>query len=107
MESGTLSRAPGWAMDQVPRSRLLRVALRAASPTPKIAPVLVLIALIVFGVGVIAVAGTVLLLRSAPAIKARQARNSDRELAESEVYKKLYGKRSLHRIRPNARRGAT
>jgi hypothetical protein len=57
--------------------------------------VLVLIALIVFGVGVIAVAGTVLLLRSAPAIKARQARNSDPELAESEVYKKLYGKRSL------------
>jgi hypothetical protein len=51
-------------------------------------------ALIVFGVGVIAVAA-VLLLRSAPAIKARQARNSDRELTESEVYKKLYGKRSL------------
>ena len=56
---------------------------------------LALIALILFGVGVIAVAGTVLLLRSAPAIKARQARNSDPELAESEVYKKLYGKRSL------------
>jgi hypothetical protein len=56
--------------------------------------VLALIALILFGVGVIAVAA-VLLLRSAPAIKARQARNSDRELAESEVYKKLYGKRSL------------
>jgi hypothetical protein len=56
--------------------------------------VLTLIALILFGVGVIAVAA-VLLLRSAPAIKARQARNSDRELAESEVYKKLYGKRSL------------
>lgn len=55
---------------------------------------LTLIALILFGVGVIAVAA-VLLLRSAPAIKARQARNSDRELAESEVYKKLYGKRSL------------
>ena len=55
---------------------------------------LALIALILFGVGVIAVAA-VLLLRSAPAIKARQARNSDRELAESEVYKKLYGKRSL------------
>jgi hypothetical protein len=55
----------------------------------------VLIALILFGVGVIAVAGTVLLLRSAPAIKARQARSSDRDLAESEVYKKLYGKRSL------------
>ena len=55
---------------------------------------LALIALILFGVGVIAVA-TVLLLRSAPAIKARQARNSDPELAESEVYKKLYGKRSL------------
>jgi hypothetical protein len=56
--------------------------------------VLALIALILFGVGLIAVAA-VLLLRSAPAIKARQARNSDPELAESEVYKKLYGKRSL------------
>ena len=55
---------------------------------------LALIALILFGVGVIAVAA-VLLLRFAPAIKARQARNSDPELAESEVYKKLYGKRSL------------
>ena len=55
---------------------------------------LALIALILFGVGVIAVAA-VLLLRLAPAIKARQARNSDPELAESEVYKKLYGKRSL------------
>ena len=53
---------------------------------------LVLIALILFGVGVTAVAA-VLLLRSAPTIK--QARNSDRELAESEVYQKLYGKRSL------------
>jgi hypothetical protein len=57
--------------------------------------VLVLIALILFGVVVIAVAASVLLLRSVPAIKARQARNSDPELAESEVYKKLYGKRSL------------
>jgi hypothetical protein len=56
--------------------------------------VLALIALIMFGVGVIAVAA-VLLLRSAPTIKARQARNSDPELAESEVYKKLYGKRSM------------
>jgi hypothetical protein len=37
----------------------------------------------------------VLLLRSAPAFKARQTRNFDPELAESEVYKKLYGKRSL------------
>jgi hypothetical protein len=55
--------------------------------------VLALIALVLFGVGVIAVAAV--LLRSAPAIKARQARNSDPELAESEVYKKLYGKRSL------------
>lgn len=53
-----------------------------------------LIVLILFGVGVIAVA-TVLLLRSAPAIKARQAGNSNPELAESEVYEKLYGKRSL------------
>ena len=56
---------------------------------------LVLIALILFGVGVIAVAGTALLLRSAPAIKSRLARNSDSELSESEVYKRLYGKRSL------------
>jgi len=56
---------------------------------------LVLIALILFGVGVIAVAGTVLLLRSAPAIKSRLARSSDSELTESEVYKRLYGKRSL------------
>jgi hypothetical protein len=56
--------------------------------------VLALIALILFGVGVIAVSA-VLLLRSAPAIKARQERNSDPEMAESEVYKRLYGKRSL------------
>jgi hypothetical protein len=56
--------------------------------------VLVLIALILIGFGVIAAAAA-LLLRSAPSIKARQARNSDPELAESEVYKKLYGKRSL------------
>ena len=56
---------------------------------------LVLIALILLGVGVIAVAGTVLLLRSAPTIKSRLARHSDSELTESEVYKKLYGKRSL------------
>jgi len=56
---------------------------------------LVLIALILFGVGVIAVAGTVLLLRSAPAIKSRLARSSDSELTESEVYERLYGKRSL------------
>jgi hypothetical protein len=55
---------------------------------------LVLIALILFGVGVTAVAA-VLLVRSAPTIKERQARSSDPELAESEVYKKLYGKRSL------------
>jgi hypothetical protein len=55
---------------------------------------LVLIALILFGVGVTAVAA-VLLVRAAPTIKERRARNSDPELAESEVYKKLYGKRSL------------
>ena len=53
-----------------------------------------LIVLILFGVGVIAVSA-VLLLRWAPAIKARQARNPDPELVESEVYKKLYEKRSL------------
>jgi hypothetical protein len=56
--------------------------------------VLALIALILFGVGVIAVSAA-LLLRWAPAIRARQAGNPDPELAESEVYKKLYGKRSL------------
>ena len=56
---------------------------------------LALIALILFGVGVIAVGATLLLLRTSPTIRARQSRNSDRELAESEVYKKLYGKRSL------------
>ena len=55
---------------------------------------LALIALILFGGSVIAVAA-VLLLRSAPAIKARLARNSDSELTESEVYERLYGKRSL------------
>jgi hypothetical protein len=54
-----------------------------------------MLVLILFAVGVTAVAAVLLLLRSAPTIKARQARNSDRELAESEVYQKLYGKRSL------------
>ena len=58
-----------------------------------IAPVLALIVLILLGVAV-TTAATVLLLRS-PAIKARQARNSNPEPAESDVYEKLYGKRSL------------
>ena len=53
----------------------------------------VLIALILFGVAVVAVA-VVLLLRSAPVIKAREARYPDPEQVESEVYEKLYGKRS-------------
>jgi hypothetical protein len=56
--------------------------------------VLALIALILFGVAVITVAAVVL-LRVAPTIKAGKARDLDPELAESEVYKKLYGKRSL------------
>ena len=60
-------------------------------PTPTIAPVL--IALILLGVAVIAIAA-VLLLRLAPAIKAREARYPDPEQVESEVYDKLYGKRS-------------
>jgi hypothetical protein len=55
--------------------------------------VLALIALILLGVAVVAVAA-VLLLRSTPAIKAREARYPDPEQAESEVYEKLYGKRS-------------
>jgi hypothetical protein len=55
--------------------------------------VLMLIALILFGIGVITVAA-VLLLRSAPAIKAREARYPDPEQDEREVYEKLYGKRS-------------
>ena len=54
---------------------------------------LALIALSLFGVGVIAVAAV--LLRSASTNKARKARDLDPELAESEVYKKLYGKRLL------------
>jgi hypothetical protein len=55
--------------------------------------VLALIALILFGVAVIVVAAVVL-LRSAPAIRAREAQNPDPKRVESEVYEKLYGKRS-------------
>ena len=52
-----------------------------------------LIALILFGVGVIAVAAAVL-LRSTRATEARETRNLDPERVEREVYEKLYGKRS-------------
>ena len=55
-------------------------------------PVPALIALILFGVAVIAVAAVVL-LRSARAIGAREARYPDPERAEAEVREKLYGKR--------------
>ena len=60
-------------------------------PAPTIAPVL--IALILFGVAVIAVAAGVL-LRSTRATEARETRNLDPERVEREVYEKLYGKRS-------------
>jgi hypothetical protein len=55
--------------------------------------VLALIALILFGVAVITVAALVL-LRSVPAIRAREAQNPDPKRVEREVYEKLYGKRS-------------
>jgi hypothetical protein len=55
--------------------------------------VLVLIALILFGVAAITVAAVVL-LRSVPAIRAREAQNPDPKRVEREVYEKLYGKRS-------------
>lgn len=52
-----------------------------------------LIALIVFGVAVIAVAAVVL-LSSAQATEPREARHPDPKGVEREVYEKLYGKRS-------------
>jgi hypothetical protein len=55
--------------------------------------VLVLIALILFGVAAITVAAVVL-VRSVPAIRAREAQNPDPKRVEREVYEKLYGKRS-------------
>jgi len=55
--------------------------------------VLALIALILSGVAVITVA-TVVLLRSARAIGAKEARYPDPKRAEAEVREKLYGKRS-------------
>jgi hypothetical protein len=61
-------------------------------PAPKIGPVLALVALILIGVAVIAVAA-VLLLRSAQGTEPREARYPDRQ-QEREVYEKLYGKRS-------------
>ena len=54
---------------------------------------LVLIALILFGVAAITVAAVVL-VRSVPAIRAREAQNPDPKRVEREVYEKLYGKRS-------------
>ena len=57
------------------------------------AAVLVLIALILFGVAAITVAAVVL-VRSVPAIRAREAQNPDPKRVEREVYEKLYGKRS-------------
>jgi hypothetical protein len=53
----------------------------------------VLIALLLFGLAVVAVAA-VALLRSSRATEARETRNLDPERVESEVYEKLYGKRS-------------
>jgi len=55
--------------------------------------VLALIALILSGVAVLTVPAVVL-LRSARAIGAREAQNHDPKRVESEVYEKLYGKRS-------------
>jgi hypothetical protein len=67
--------------------------VEAASPTPKIGPVFGLIALILVGVAVIAVAGVVL-VRSAWATERRGARFSDPGQAEREAYENIYGKRS-------------
>ncbi len=53
-----------------------------------------LIALILFGVAVMAVAAVVL-VRSRRATKARETRNLDPERVEGEVYERLYGKRSM------------
>jgi hypothetical protein len=61
--------------------------------TPKIGPVLGLIAVILVGVAVIAVAAVVL-LRSAWATERREARYPNPEQAEREVYENIYGKRS-------------
>jgi hypothetical protein len=68
------------------------------APVPKIGAVLALVALILFGLAVFAVAA-VLLLRSARAFEPREARypgrrSRDPEQGEREVYEKLYGKRS-------------
>ena len=60
---------------------------------PKIGAVLMLIVLIVFGVAVIALA-SVLLLRPRQATDARKVRDLLSEGGESEIYEKLYGKRS-------------
>jgi hypothetical protein len=54
--------------------------------------VLALIALILFGVAAITVAGVVL-MRSAWATERREARYLDPEQTEREVYENLYGKR--------------
>jgi hypothetical protein len=79
------------------RGALLRIAWlrrRAGSPAPKIGPVLALIALLLVGAAVIAVA-VVVLLRTAWATEPKKVRYPDREQGEREVYEKLYGKRSL------------
>ena len=55
---------------------------------------LTLIALLVVGVAVIAVAA-VLLRRSTQATEPTETGDPDRQRAEREVYEKLYGKRSL------------
>ena len=62
-------------------------------PAPKIGPLFTLIALILFGVAVIAVAAVVL-LRSMQATAPREARYPDQERGEREAYEKLYGERS-------------
>jgi hypothetical protein len=70
---------------------------RAETATPKIGPVLALIALIFVGVAVIVVSA-VLLLRPARVTESRGPRHPQRsrdlEQGEREVYEKLYGKRS-------------
>jgi hypothetical protein len=66
-------------------------------PTPTIVPVL--IALILFGVAVIAMVA-VALLRSSRTTKTRETRKLDPERVEGEVYEKLYGKRLRTRSAP-------
>lgn len=75
-------------------SRRTRVApVEGCIATPKIGPVLALIAVILVGVAVLAVAAVVL-LRSAWATERREARYPNPEQAEREAYENIYGKRS-------------